>query len=180
MNQHVLDWLPAYHDGELSASRQRQVEDHLAACPTCLAELESLDGLSTLLKADHMPDLTSSERFSAQVQLRLPRNLQPKAVKNGKALPRWVLGAPLALITVWAFLQAALWLTAFLINANQALGLQNLLFAGWAVTGDLIKTAANLLAINVGLLVVTTIMWSVWMAFWWAWRNNQNLEPGSN
>jgi anti-sigma factor RsiW len=180
MNQHVLNWLPAYHDGELSPSHRRQVEDHLATCPTCLADLETLDSLSGLLRANQAPELTSPERFAAQVQLLLPRSPQPATSTNEKTLPRWVLGAPLALIAAWAFLQAALWITTFLLGANWALGPQNLLFPGWAAPVDLIETAGSLLVMYFGLMVATTILWCTWMAFWLVWKNNQNLEPGSH
>ena len=88
MSQHILDWLPAYHDGELSPERQRQVEKHLQACPDCLAELEALDGLSALLKVERMPERISPERFAAQVQLRLPRSLPPQASPYSSHLRR--------------------------------------------------------------------------------------------
>ena len=180
MNQHVLEWLPAYHDGELSASRQRQVQDHLATCPTCLAELKDLESLSGLLKTNIAPELTSPERFAAQVQLRLPRRPLPSATTSEKTIPRWVLGAPLALIAAWAFLLAALWITSFLLGANWVLGPQNLLFTGWFAPVDLIETAGGLLMMYFGLMLVTTILWSIWVAFWLAWKNNQNLEPESH
>jgi anti-sigma factor RsiW len=34
--------LSAYLDGELDAAAREQVESHLAACPICAVELESL------------------------------------------------------------------------------------------------------------------------------------------
>ena len=72
MNPHVIEWLAAYHDGELPAHRQHLVEKHLQDCPTCRAELEALEELSSFLKADFVPPHTPAERFAAQVQLRLP------------------------------------------------------------------------------------------------------------
>lgn len=41
--------LSAYVDGELSASGTRQLEEHLASCRTCRAELENLQGLRGVL-----------------------------------------------------------------------------------------------------------------------------------
>lgn len=41
--------LSAYADGELSASGIRRLEEHLAACRNCRAELENLQGLRGLL-----------------------------------------------------------------------------------------------------------------------------------
>jgi anti-sigma factor RsiW len=50
MSNHVTEWLNAYLDGELHGSRLYHVEEHLAACEFCQAELESLDHLSALLQ----------------------------------------------------------------------------------------------------------------------------------
>jgi len=47
MTSHVFEWLAAYHDDELTQYRQRQVEEHLQDCPTCRAELEAIEGLSS-------------------------------------------------------------------------------------------------------------------------------------
>jgi anti-sigma factor RsiW len=51
MNQHVTDWLGAYHDGELEESRRQQVEAHLQVCEDCHAELSRLRALARLLQA---------------------------------------------------------------------------------------------------------------------------------
>ena len=48
MAEHVLDWLGAYLDGELAGQRLKLVEDHLAACPECQAELSALSHLSEM------------------------------------------------------------------------------------------------------------------------------------
>ena len=48
MSNHVSEWLNAYLDGELKNGRLHQVEEHLATCEACQAELESLQGLSAL------------------------------------------------------------------------------------------------------------------------------------
>ena len=49
MSNHVTEWLNAYFDGELTGNRLHQVEDHLAECEACQAELESLQGFSELV-----------------------------------------------------------------------------------------------------------------------------------
>lgn len=73
MSNHVSEWLNAYLDGELKNGRLHQVEEHLAECETCQAELESLQGLSVLLREVPAVQFTSNERFAAQVNLRLPQ-----------------------------------------------------------------------------------------------------------
>ena len=102
MTQHVFEWLSAYHDGELSRSRRQQVETHLQDCPSCRAELETLQGLSALLQTDPLPAHTPAERFAGQVQLLLPRDSVSRARRPKQSLPKWLLGIPLALLLVWA------------------------------------------------------------------------------
>jgi anti-sigma factor RsiW len=174
MNPHVIEWLAAYHDGELPSGRRGQVEEHLKDCQTCRAELEALQELSSLLKADPLPAHTPPERFTAQVQLRLPHASLSQARQNGGRPPRWVLGVPLALIGVWAFLQAALWVTSATLEADQVFGSHTALFNGWLTTGGLFETDTDLFLFNAVLLVVITVLWSAWMALWLAWKKNKN------
>jgi hypothetical protein len=47
--------LQAYHDGQLSAARKREAEEHVDACAACAAELERLRDLSRTL-AGARPD----------------------------------------------------------------------------------------------------------------------------
>ena len=180
MTSHVLEWLAAYHDGELTPNRQRQVEGHLQECPTCRAELEAIKGLSSLLKADRAPQQTPSPRFAAQVQLRLPRTASHSLRRNADQLPRWILGAPLALIVVWAFLQSALWVTSFILTADWALGQRVALFSNWIASEGLVETIGDLFLLNTVLLIGTTVLWATWMAFWWAWKQNPGPELSSN
>ena len=174
MNPHVIEWLAAYHDGELPSGRRQQVEIHLQDCPTCRLELEKLQELSSLLKADLLPAHTPPERFAAQVQLRLPRISLSRPGQKAGQLPSWVLGVPLALIGVWAFLQAALWVTSATLEADQVFGSHTALFNGWLTTGGLFETNASLFLFNAVLLIVITVLWSAWMALWLAWEKNKN------
>ena len=174
MTSHVLEWLAAYHDGELTPNRRRQVEEHLQDCPTCRAELTAIEELSSLLKADTAPHLTPPQRFAAQVALRLPRPSLTQRPRNADPLPRWVLSAPLILIVVWAFFQSALWLTSFILTADWALGQQVMFFTGWLAPEGLLETIGSLQLFNIILLAGTSILWATWMAFWWTWK--QNLE----
>lgn len=81
MSEHVTEWLGTYLDGELRGSRLRHVEEHLARCQACQAELRALQSLSMRLREVPVPRFTPSERFTAQVSLRLPRGL-PKGSKG--------------------------------------------------------------------------------------------------
>ena len=171
MNLHVTDLLAAYHDGELSSTRRHQVDKHLQDCITCRAELEALGELSSLLRAVPIPEHTPPERFAAQVQLRLPRASPTHARQNGEPSARWVLGVPLALILVWAFLEAAIRVTGLILTADNVLGAA--LFNGWVTTESLLETNASLLLFDTILLVVTIIFWSAWMAFWLVWKRTE-------
>ncbi len=174
MSEHVLEWLPAYHDGELPPGRRRQVEDHLQDCAACRAELKTLTGLSALLKADPAPAHTPPERFAAQVQLLLPRSNSPR--QDTQWLPRWLLGAPLIIIVIGAFLQAALWVTSFALTTDSIFpGL-----APWLAPDSSLDMLGTLTALNIALLAGAVSLWAAWMAFWWAWKQNQNPEPVFN
>jgi hypothetical protein len=72
----------------------------------CQAELEELRKLSALLQESPAPEtLTQPERFVAQVALRLPRRpTQPAWKRTLEA--GWRL-APVGLLGVWAFVEAA-------------------------------------------------------------------------
>ena len=180
MTSHVLELLAAYHDGELTPARQRLVEKHLQDCSACRAELDVIQGLSFLLKADPMPQQASPQRFAAQVQLRLQHTSPPLLRRSADKPPRWLLGAPAALIAVWAFLQSALWVTAFILNADWALGQRAAFLSDWIASEGLLEIMGNLLLLNLVLLVVTAGLWATWMALWWAWKQNLGLVPSSN
>lgn len=180
MTSHVLEWLGAYHDGELTAGRRRQVEDHLRDCSTCREELESLNELSSLLKADPPSLRTSPQRFAAHVQLRLPHQSARSTRRNTGQLPRWVLGAPLVLIGIWAFLQSALWVASLVLAADWALGPRVMFFSNWITAEGWLESMASLFLLHAGLLIGTAILWTTWMAFWWAWKQSLNFELSSN
>jgi anti-sigma factor RsiW len=173
MNPHVSDWLAAYHDGELTPNRQLQVENHLQECEACRSEFEALKGLSSFLKTEVVPPQTPPQLFAAQVQLRLPRALPSRTDQNKDHPPRWALGIPLALMIVWAFLEAAIKVTSFILTADTVFG-SVAFFNNWMTADGLLKTSANLLVFNTILLIGTAALWSAWMALWLAWNRNQN------
>jgi len=166
MSEHVTAWLEAYHDGELRGHRTQQVDAHLARCAACRTELERLAALAALLReSPAASDLTPSERFVAQVGLRLPRRPDRPAwqrvLKGG-----WQL-APLGLLGTWAFAQAVFIVTGVLLVALQ-LGL------GGDLVASLLPAPQGGLWLPVTLNLVLTgviglLYWS-WLASWWASR----------
>jgi hypothetical protein len=111
MPKHVTEWLGAYHDGELSSARLRQVEGHLAECAECQAELDGIQGLSALLRETAPAgEFVPTERFVANLSLSLPR--QPKQPQPRKMLEIgwWLI--PVGLLGTWVFIQITISLSS--------------------------------------------------------------------
>src|SRR5512138_2581577 len=135
MDEHVQAWLEAYHDGELHGRRLQQVEDHLARCAECQREIEKLGVLSALLREDPAPsNLTSPERFVAQVGLRLPRQ-QEGAGRQRAFRTGWQV-IPLMLFGAWVFVQALFFMVGLLL-VGLSLGLGD-------ITGSAVLSSLNL------------------------------------
>jgi hypothetical protein len=118
MNDHVTEWLAAYHDGELSSKRQIQVETHLEHCFDCQVALQEIRTVSSLLQiSPAAPVLTNPERFVNQVNLRLPREqLQPSWKRTLETGWRLV---PFGLLGAWVFIQAVLLVSSLVRIAFQ-------------------------------------------------------------
>jgi putative zinc finger protein len=167
MNEHVTDWLAAYHDGELHGARLLQVEAHLQECPSCRAEVEALNTLSALLQ-EHpaMPVRTSPERFVAQVRLRMPPAAASARLRT-QPQAGWLL-VPLGLFGLWAFLQAILVVSRIVLIMLP-------LFGGlWGVPAEWFpgQTAAQFFILDTALTVGLAILFWGWLAGWWAARSN--------
>jgi len=198
MNEHVTSWLSAYHDGELTGFRQRQVKAHLAQCATCRAELERLQALGALLhESPAATGLMPPDRFVAQVGLRLPRRpTQPawqRALETG-----WRL-VPAGLLGAWAFVHAVFTVAGIVTTAlyvgtgGAAWGLvseshhQTWLTAALGLSGgDLNDTAREILQLMTGLswgvalyfvalAAISLLYWS-WLASLWARRRHRELQ----
>jgi len=117
MSDHMTEWLNAYLDGELKGGRLSLVEAHLAECPECRGELQSLQNLSSLLHEVPTPGFVSSERFAAQVSLRLPHE-QPRASKRKAQEVGWWL-IPVSLLIFWIFIGTSLLVGDVISTANE-------------------------------------------------------------
>jgi predicted anti-sigma-YlaC factor YlaD len=120
MSDHITDQLNAYMDGELKGKKLHKVDDHLAVCETCRAELESLQGLSALLQEYPAPEFTSNERFVTQVNLLLSerRNAAPRS--RILEVGWWMI--PVGLLAAWIFISTA-GLISNMISAADTFGL---------------------------------------------------------
>jgi predicted anti-sigma-YlaC factor YlaD len=173
MNGHVFEWLDAYYDDELHGSRLRQVEAHLAQCLECQGYLQQLQSLSAMLQESPAPAPgISTERFVAQVGLRLPRQQQrlPGAGLIRQAW-RW---SPVMLFVAWVFVQAVLWVT------DLGLPLLNLAHVD---TGWLFPSQGGLdfsAWLPVGVTVCFGVLYLCWFAAWWAIRDNHTLSQAES
>ena len=194
MSNHMTEWLNAYLDGELRAGQFHQVEAHLAECEICLAELESLEKLSDLLREIPEPEFIPAERFAAQVSLRLPH---PKATTyRRKALEVGWWMIPVGLIVIWFFINTSFLVNDMLSVANRfglltsisdwmIFGTSNA--ANWSTTlGQLGILSGNSLDViasteaftreslpQIVLQILIAQLYLSWLAIWWARRQRQ-------
>ena len=116
MSNHVSEWLNAYLDGELKNGRIHQVQEHLAECEACQADLESLQGLSALLQEVPAAEFTSNERFAAQVNLRLPQRRVVTTRRRFLEVGWWM--APVGLLMIWIFISTTIFVSDMVSAAD--------------------------------------------------------------
>ena len=105
------DLLWEYHDNELDSDLTWQVDEHLATCPVCRAELAALAATTQFLK-EHMPVLTLDNAFvqatMSKITLSQPSGAFLKPIIGiGLALASLIIGT-LALIS--PFFISLIWL----------------------------------------------------------------------
>ncbi len=188
MSNHITEQLNAYMDGELKGKQLRQVEEHLTECEACQAELESLQGLSSLLHEVPAPEFTSNERFVTQVNLLLPERRTARTRSRILELGWWMI--PVSLLAAWIFISTS----SLISNAVSAADNFGLLDNTTALISDSSESAvwtSRLGQVGVlkgeGLQVAETtesyarnvlpqFIWQVsiallylaWIAMWWA------------
>ena len=186
MSDHMTTWLNAYLDGELKGDQLHRMEQHLLGCEECRAELEALDGLSNVLQAVPTPQFTPSERFAAQVGLRLAHE-PPSATKRRVLEIGWWM-VPLGLLVIWVLIGVSSWVANLVIAAN-SFGLLSGV-PGWFVQGSTGAFWADTLA-QFGILNGTGLRWTAvtetfarqfalhisiaiiylgWIVVWWSRR----------
>ncbi len=198
MSDHVSEWLNAYHDGELHGNRLQHVEEHLAECELCQAELESMEGLSNLLHKVPAQEFIPVERFATQVNLRLPHEQRRVARKQIVEAGWWMI--PVGLVGAWIFVTASAILGDVLSTASQFGLLSGL--SSWISTGPLNDVYVSASLGQAGVLSGTSLNWAEttetltrislpqiilqisiallylsWLAIWWARRTHQGHGP---
>lgn len=198
MNDHVTQWLNAYHDDELSGRRLRQVKDHLEICAECQVRLDEIQGLAMLLQeSPAADDLLPQDVFVAQVGMRLPR--KPESSLWKKVARRSWEATPFGLLGAWAVVQAVFIVSNVVLLALRLIPgaeqILDLLPSGGSPPGivsslgglGLLRAGqfgaslfgnSGLLGwifiFNVGItLIIGTLYWS-WLASWWVRNVNGN------
>jgi len=198
MSNHVTEWLNAYHDGELKGKRLQQVEEHLIACEACQAELESLQGLSTLLQEVPAPEFPTPERFATQVNLLLPQKRTPTPNNRLFEVGWWMI--PVGLLAVWVFISTAV-LLGDAVSVAKNFGILDKTIASFiAARSDTAEVTSTLgqfgmlqgnslqwaettenftrgLFPQVVLQVAVALLYLTWLAVWWARHTRQMSEP---
>lgn len=198
MSEHVIEWLGAHLDGELKGRKLQRVQEHLAECDACRAELESLQGLSALLQEAPAAEFASHERFVSQVNLRLPER---RTTQSGGRLIEagwWMI--PVGLLMAWIFLSTT-FLVSDVVTAANTFGLLDT--AGTLPVADSSEGAVWTSRLGqVGLLegeslgwaertegftrnVLPQFTWQVsiaflylaWIAIWWARQRRREPLP---
>lgn len=207
MSEHVNEWLSPYFDGELYGMRLRQVENHLAECSQCRAELERVKELSALLRGTTPSgEFLSTDRFVANLTLNLPRQTEKPQPRNKALEIGWWL-IPVTVLGAWAFLQVTFLLSSAVQTASNA-GLLDGLFTGfqgspsqteWFATltsfigsqGIVIQTLLSPLN-NIDLFIqnlagqfiwqaLLGVIYLGWLAAWWfrQQETNPKVQTGS-
>jgi predicted anti-sigma-YlaC factor YlaD len=147
MDEHVNQWLGAYLDGELNGEKQGMVKAHLAGCPSCQAELEELQSLSTLLRTVAREDrITPDSRFTAQVALKLPRRQVQPLSDTAVRIAWWLV--PTGILGAWVFLQAVMVVSGLTLAAGLASPLSGSLAWVSGLNGQNLATSTVLLLVD--------------------------------
>ena len=198
MSNHVTEWLNAYYDGELKGKRLQQVEEHLAACEACQAELESLHGLSAMLQEVPAPEFPSLERFATQVNLLLPQKRTSAPNSHLFEVGWWMI--PVGLLAVWVFISTAA-LLGDAVSVAKNFGILDSTIASFiAAPSDTVEVTSTLgqfgmlqgkslqwaemtenftksLFPQIVLQVAVALLYLTWFAVWWTRHTRQISEP---
>jgi len=204
MSKHVSEWLNAYYDGELHGHQLKLVEEHLAECEACQTELESLQGLSTLLHEVQTPEIRSLERFTSQVNLRLPHEQRTVVSKKQVMEFGWWM-IPVGLLATWAFVSTAFvlsdilsvagglgilggmsdWLASGPSNSvylSTTVGQMGVLSGNSMNIAESFETITRMSLPEITAQISIALLYLSWMAIWWTRHTRQgvNNSPKTN
>jgi len=194
MSNHVSEWLNAYFDGELTGKLLHQVEDHLAECEACQAELDSLQGLSELLQDVPAPEFTPADRFAAQVNLRIPHKQAVISRRQVMEAGWWMI--PVGLLASWIFIGTAFALGDVLLAAGNlgllsgvsewlgsvpsnhvylstTIGQMGLLSGTGLNWAEATETFTRVSLPEIIIQISIALLYVSWIAIWWARHTRQ-------
>jgi predicted anti-sigma-YlaC factor YlaD len=198
MSDHVSEWLNAYHDGELRGNRLHHVEEHVAECKLCQAELESLEGLSNVLHEVPVPEFVPVEKFATQVNLRLPHKQTQVVGKQIVEVGWWMI--PVGLVGAWIFVTTSAilgdvlstashfgllsgissWISAGPLNdvyLSASLGQAGVLNGNSLSWAEATETLTRISLPQIILQISIAVLYLSWLAIWWARRTRQEHGP---
>lgn len=197
MSNHIIEQLNAYMDGELQGKQFRQVEEHLAECETCRQELETLQGLSTLLQEVPAPEFTSNERFVTQVNLLLPERRSAASRNRLLEVGWWMI--PVGLLAVWIFISTSSLVnnlvsaadnfgiidstTALISGSSDSAAWTTRLEQAGVLKGESLQWAESTESFTRNVLprlvwqTSIALMYLAWIAIWWARQTRQAQVP---
>lgn len=199
MHEIMRTLLNAYLDGELHGTRLEEMKAHLAVCETCRKELNDLQLVSDLLQAAPTPEFIPTERFVANLTLRLPRRPLQEQPRRPASLAWWLV--PAGLMGAWFFVQTV-FILSNTVSAVQTSGLLGgasaLVGSGQQATwftlltgfiggqaGGLRSTLSLLDGMDIlGVNLLTGFLWQAliallywgWLAAWWFRRRPQSMQ----
>ena len=194
MSNHITEWLNAYFDGELTGRLLEQVEEHLAECEACQAELDSLQDVSKLLREAPAPALVSLERFVSEVNLRLPRRQVVVSTSRIFEVSWWMI--PAGLLAAWVFVGTAFFVSDMVSAASRfgllsdlsgwlasapsnetywstAIGQMGLLSGNSLNWAEATETFTRMFLPQIGLHISIALLYLGWIAIWWARHTRQ-------
>lgn len=120
MNGHITThWRNAYIDGELEGHQLKKVEQHLAICEQCRAEVEELRSLREILQRFDMPEtIKSPQRFVDEVRLQLPARPARPVIRTQPGKAWWMISG--SLLGVLLFVQGVWVISTLVIFALQS------------------------------------------------------------
>lgn len=197
MSNHVTEWLNAYLDGELKSKQHHQVEEHLAICEACQAELESLQSLSALLHEVPAAEFTSSEHFVSQVNLLLPKRQAASTGHKVLEIGWWMV--PVGLLMAWVFINTTSFIsdtvsaatnfglldntTTLITDASDNAVWTSRLGQAGVLEGNNLQWAETTESLTRNVLpqiiwqVSIAILYLAWIAIWWARQTRQEQVP---
>jgi predicted anti-sigma-YlaC factor YlaD len=195
MSDHVIEWLNAYHDGELHGHRLHQVETHLAECETCRMELDALQGLSLMLREAPEPDFITGERFISNVNLLLPQKRVASPERQLLEIGWWLI--PVGLLAAWIFIGTSA-LLGNLLSTADAFGVLDGTTSAWIAspaetTAEVTSTLGQFGVLSgnglqwaemtesltrsawpqIVLQVSVALLYLAWFAIWWTRHTHQ-------